>query len=453
MKAQKARDAESATARLPASSRVKGRHVAPWALLGVLAVGCGSSAPPSGPTLAIGASLPFTGNESSMGRNFEQAMLLAIDDINAAGGVGGVPLSLDTRDSNSGSQRGLNDLLDLLYQDQVRYLVGPDENQLASDIVPDVKANDVLNVLPGYAAPSSVHSSSTGAWMRLAPSPLALGCALAAHAVDDGATHVNSLSTLEDYNASLATDFTSTFVSFSGNNTPSVTVQATQSSYVNAINTVFSYRADRTLLVAYPETAATIVTEAAALSSHGTWYLSPLLDADVFLLNVPYGALEGTFGLSPSVSLASECGTVASGGHGPVQCGQGNSQRFSDHFAARWNGARPFPAAYLYYDAVVLLAMGMQYAQAVLGSIPTSQELERQILALDAPSNDPGYWYDLKGAMSSLAAGKALRYVGAGAEYQFDAFGTAQYDVFDTWTVHGQSFTNTGAYYAVCMAQ
>jgi neutral amino acid transport system substrate-binding protein len=357
---------------------------------------------------------------------------------------------MDTRDSNSGSERGLNDLLSLIYEDKVRYLVGPDENELANDIVGDVKALDILNMLPGYAAPSTARVSATGAWMRLAPTPSATGCALAAHAVDDGATRVNTLASLEDYNATLASDFTSNFVTLAGTNTPSVTIQTGQSSYVSAIDQVFAYGADRTLLVAYPETAATVVTEASASAAHGTWYLSPLLNADVFLLNVPYGALEGAFGLSPSLSLASECGSVTTGNHGPIQCGQDNAKRFSDHFAARWEGARPFPAAYLYYDAVVLLAMGMQYSMATQGSLPSAQGLQRQILAINASANDPGYWSDLKTAMASLAAGKPLRYVGAGAEYRFDAFGAAQYDIFDTWTVHGQSLDGTGAYYAVC---
>jgi neutral amino acid transport system substrate-binding protein len=385
-----------------------------------------------------------------MGRNFEQAMLLAVEDVNDAGGVHGTPLSLDTRDSNSGSQRGLNDLLSLIYTDKVQYLVGPDENALANDIVSDVKALDILNVLPGYAAPSTARVSASGAWMRLAPLPAATGCALAAHALDEGANRVNTLASVEDYNATLASYFASNFAFFNGSSTPSVTIQTGQNSYFNAINTVFGYGADRTLLVAYPETAATVVTEASALGAHGTWYLSPLLNADVFLLNIPYGALEGAFGLSPSLSLASECATLTTGTHGPVQCARDNADRFSDHFAERWNGARPFPAAYLYYDAVVLLAMGMQYSMATQGSIPSAQGLEQQVLALNASTNDPGRWSDLKTAMSSLAQGKALRYVGAGAEYQFDRYGAAQYHVFDTWTVHGQSFASTGAYSATC---
>ena len=200
-----------------------------------------------------------------MGRNFEQAMLLAIEDVNNAGGIDGVPLSLDTRDSNSGSERGLNDLLSLIYNDGVQYLIGPDENELANDIVSDIKSLNILNILPGYAATSTARVSSSGAWMRLAPSPGAVGCALAGHAVEDGAAQVNTLASPEDYNASLATYFTASFSHFIGtsNAIPSVGLQTGQSSYTDALLKVFSYGATKTLLVAYPETAAAVVTEAA----------------------------------------------------------------------------------------------------------------------------------------------------------------------------------------------
>lgn len=414
------------------------------------AAGCSQSSKPAGDTIAIGASLPFTGKESAMGRNFEQAMLLAIEDVNNAGGIDGVPLSMDTRDSNSGSERGLNDIISLIYNDGVQYLIGPDENELANDIVPDIKALNILNILPGYAAPSTNRISSSGAWMRLAPSPAAVGCALAGHAMEDGATHVNTLASPEDYNASLATDFTTSFYHFTGTNIPSVGLQPGQSSYVDAVRKVFSYGADKTLLVAYPETAAAVVTEASITGIQGSWYLSPLLNADVFLLNIPYGALEGAFGLSPSLSLTSECFAPTDEGHGAVPCTQNNAKQFIDHFAARWDGTRPFPAAHLYYDAIVLLAMGMQYSMATQGTIAAASKLQLQIRNLNASTNKPVYWYDLPTAMAALARGTALRYVGAGAEYEFDEYGAAQHTVFDTWTIENQAFKGQGGYYAFC---
>jgi len=387
-----------------------------------------------------------------MGRNFEQAMLLAIEDVNNAGGIDGVPLSLDTRDSNSGSERGLNDLLSLIYNDGVQYLIGPDENELANDIVSDIKSLNILNILPGYAAPSTARVSSSGAWMRLAPSPGAVGCALAGHAVEDGAAQVNTLASPEDYNASLATYFTASFSHFIGtsNAIPSVGLQTGQSSYTDALLKVFSYGANKTLLVAYPETAAAVVTEASITGIQGSWYLSPLLNADVFLMNIPYGALEGTFGLSPSLSLTSECSVPSDVGYGTVPCTQNNAKQFIDHFAARWDGARPFPAAHLYYDAVVLLAMGVQYSLATQGSAGSAAQLQLQIRNLNAATNKPVYWYDLAAAMAALAQGTALRYVGAGAEYEFDAYGAAQLRIFDTWKIHNQAFAGEGAFYGYC---
>src|SRR5262245_58722307 len=89
-----------------------------------------TSTPPD--SIAVGAALPFTGPEAASGRNLEQAMLLAIEDVNRAGGVSGRPLRLISRDSNSGSQRGFDDVLDLLYNEQVRYLIGPEETELST---------------------------------------------------------------------------------------------------------------------------------------------------------------------------------------------------------------------------------------------------------------------------------------------------------------------------------
>jgi ABC-type branched-subunit amino acid transport system substrate-binding protein len=408
------------------------------------------SAASNGESILIGAVLPFTGREAAIGRNLEQAMLLAMEDVNNAGGINGVPLEIVSRDSNSGSERGLTELLDLIYNVEVSYLVGPEENDLATEIVRDIKDRDVMNILPGYAAPSIQRSTATGAWMRLAPPPWEMACALGKHAVDEGVQSVNTLSAVDDYNASLSTQFVAQVTTLGGSAKPAVTVQPDQDSYVTAINRVVGYGAERTLLNVYPATASEIVTEWTIMGKGGSWYLSPLLRADVFLYNIPYGALDGFFGLSPSLSLQSECETLAGAEQGVVHCKDSNSAKFNARFAARWGGAQPFPAAYLYYDAVALLAIGLQYGLATTGELPVPSELHRLIRELNNPANLPAYWYDLKTTLSGLAHGTASRFVGAGAEYEFDEWGEARHAIFDTWTVRGQSFVDTGSYYAHC---
>jgi neutral amino acid transport system substrate-binding protein len=56
----------------------------------VIQVSCSPRPPPyAADAVLVGTVLPFTGSESGIGRNLEQAMLLAVEDLNAAGRPGG----------------------------------------------------------------------------------------------------------------------------------------------------------------------------------------------------------------------------------------------------------------------------------------------------------------------------------------------------------------------------
>jgi neutral amino acid transport system substrate-binding protein len=412
--------------------------------------GCGSDAP-SIPedAIVIGSLLPFTGQEAALGSNLEQAMLLAVEDVNAAGGVHGHPLALVSRDSNSGSSRGLDALLSLLYVDKVRYLIGPEEGDLANEIVPDVKALDVLNVLPGYTAPSVKRQSTSGGWMRLAPGPGAIACGMAVRATQQGIQKANAIIAKDDYNQNLASQFTGQFGRLGGEVLPSVIIDSGKESYGAQITQAFSYGADRTLLIAFPATASTIVTEWGFAGGNGAWFLSPMLQADGFLLNVPFGALDDQTGLSPSLSLRGECVATDPDHPDVLTCLRDNADRFGDHFEARWRG-RPFPAAHFYYDAVVLIAMGLEYSLAHSEVMPSAQALQQTIRSLAMPDAAAARWSDLKLALDLLRGGSRTRYVGAAAEYDFDDYGAARYVVFDTWRVENQRFVDTGSLKADC---
>ncbi len=427
-------------------------------------------------TIAVGALLPFTGKEAALGRNMEQALLLAVHDVNEAGGVAGQKLRLVTRDSNSGSQRGLEQLLQLLYTDQVKYLIGPEETELATQIVPDVKGLDILEILPGFAAPSIEHPGSHGGWIRLAPTTNSLGCAMGKQVVRDGGVKVNALVAADDYDSSLASDFLGHITAVGGTPLPSVTVAVGASSYVHELDRVFDFGADETLLTVEPESAATIVTEWTVGGRRGGWYLSPLLRADVFLENIPFGVLDGVHGLSPSGSLPSECAplmpasaparaaadTGAGGapslpaapasepGSDELRCTHANASAFSAHFADYWQGDRPFAASNYYYDAVVLLALGLSKGVAEDHDLPSTRQLQADIRELGEPDAQPVRWNDLREPFTEVRLGTDVRYVGAAAEYDFDVYGAAQHTVFDTWTIANDDFVVTSTFEPVC---
>lgn len=427
-----------------------GRHsvLALAAVCALLGTACAADKPDStDDDIAVGALLPFTGKEAALGHNLEQALLLAVADVNAAGGINGQRLRLITRDSNSGSARGLEQLLELLYNDGVSYLIGPEETELAQEIVPDIKGLNVLELLPGYAAPPIEHPGTRGAWIRLAPSTDAFGCAMGKQAIRQGANSVNALVSADDYSPALASDFTSRFGSLGGKTLPTVSAPVGASSYVKQVNQVIDYGADLTLLMAPPESAATITTEWTIGGRRGAWYLSPLLHADGFLENIPFGTLNGAQGLSPSTSLASEC-TPTDGD--ALDCTHSNANAFAQHFAAYWQGERPFPAANYYYDAIVLLALGLTKGASEEDALPTIRDLHDDILSLGNVDAQPVRWNDLHTPLTEIRLGSDVRYVGAAAEYVFDTYGAAQHTVFDTWAIGNDSFVDTGTVKAIC---
>ncbi|WP_437678668.1 ABC transporter substrate-binding protein [Sorangium sp. So ce131] len=400
----------------------------------------------------MGALLPFSGSESAIGRNLEQAMLLAIEDLNAAGGLDGRPFDLVSRDSHSSAVRGFNQLLHLLYTEEVRYLIGPEEDELAIDIAQDVRELDVFHMMPGYAAPTVARSEAKGGWMRLAPSSFEVGCTLARMAFREGVDTVNSLAARDDYNSMVSSEFTSHFTSLGGNLLPSVTFTSGEPSYTQKIKDAFASRAGRTLLAAYPASGSTIVTEWAVSGSPGTWFLGPALRTEVLLANIPTGSIDGYVGVSPSLSLRSEC-DLADGAEETVDCTTGNAAAFIGHFSRRWDGEVPLPAAHFYYDGVVLIAMGLVYGQARSGAIPSSgYELKKILRELNDPGHEAASWRDLKGAMDRLRAGIPLRYVGAAAEYEFDEYGASKHYVMQRWTVDGDAFVDLPPVRVTCEA-
>jgi ABC-type branched-subunit amino acid transport system substrate-binding protein len=401
--------------------------------------------------IVIGAVLPFTGEDATIGQNLEQAMLLAVEDINRAGGVSGRRLRLVSRDSNSGSERGLQALLELLYAKQVAYLIGPEENELANEVVPDIKALDVFNVLPGYASPSADRVGTRGgAWLRLPPSPRAWGCGLSELARENGVHAVNAVVAQDDFNQAIATQFASAFSGLGGELLSSTTLCPRQASYLDRAERALAAGAERTLLVVNPTMASTMITELAVENQRGSWMLGPTLHTPGFLENIPYRLLNGAKLVSPTLSLTSECEELPEAYRGPLECTHDNADAFRRHYEMRWDGDSPFPQAHFYYDAVVLLAMGLQYAAAQHMPKPRAYQLHAAVREMTDQATKRGRWKDLRAVFKTLAEGKPLGYAGAAAEYEFDQFGAAKHVIFNNWHVGKQAYIDDGTLRAPC---
>ena len=408
----------------------------------VLAGACARETAPKPPAdaIVIGAALPFSGPLSTTGVHLERALRLAVEDVNRAGGVDGRPLYLEVRDTNSGSERGLNAILNLLYDEQVQYLIGPEEDHLALEVVRDIKGLDVVQILPGYASPAITDSGRRGAWVRLATSPRALGCGLATTAFRDGARTARVIATRDDFHLELATLFGSTFVNLGGRTLPTVTVKAGETSYARAVSQAERYDADITVLLTYPGTAASIITEMDR-GERSKWYFSPMLRDEAFLWNVPPALIDNSVGASPSLTRDDECQEV--GDAGEFACANTDDNSFETHFAERWHGAKPLPAAHFYYDSVVLLALALESAAAEGVSSPRPHDVLPYMSAVTQVGGEELGWNRLEHALTQVRRHRPIQFIGVAGEYDFNSRGQNVRSMVTTWVIDEESFTES----------
>lgn len=80
------------------------------AIVAVVVVVSNHPSPGSGKPNAyrVGAILPLTGNAAMLGENVRNGMQMAVDDINAAGGIGGTPLEIEFGDSKDDPKEGVS---------------------------------------------------------------------------------------------------------------------------------------------------------------------------------------------------------------------------------------------------------------------------------------------------------------------------------------------------------
>ncbi|WP_144155360.1 ABC transporter substrate-binding protein [Paraburkholderia sp. BCC1885] len=88
------------------------------------ATACFTIATHAAEPIKLGVSGPFTGGSAPMGISMRNGIKLAVDEINAAGGVLGRPLVMVERDDQANNARGLQIAQELVYKEHVAASVG-----------------------------------------------------------------------------------------------------------------------------------------------------------------------------------------------------------------------------------------------------------------------------------------------------------------------------------------
>jgi branched-chain amino acid transport system substrate-binding protein len=389
------------------------KHLLTILPLAVLA--CAPAAKTDPDAIKVGLLLPYTGASSATSTNFEHAVLFARDQINAGGGVKGRRVQIVAADTHSDPARA-SESVDALIAAGVVVVIGPESAEIAAWIKPTLDAHDVVFLSPLVGAPDDDQVDCTTPWFRLAPSARALGEALAKQARADQVSSAALFHAEGAYDRALATAFANRFVSLGGAITVDQVLKSDAQTYADIVRAAELTGSEALVLSATPRPAALLVNELPFLGQSNTrWYLSPLLKTQLLLENVGPRALEGATGVTPKIF--------------------DTSTTFPAAFARRWSGDRPLDGAYFYYDAMALLAFGLERAELVDGQL-SARELRLGIAASTGNRGEAGAWNQLDVSLERLRAGVDMNYSGLTGPILLQDCGDRRSGESSRWSVH-----------------
>lgn len=347
--------------------------------------GTADAAAPTGDVatpLRIGALLPLTGDLAFYGPGLQAAVELAVEDLNAAGGVRGQPVELvvvDSADGSGATGAGGHAVDDLLAQ-EVSAVVGPvSGGPGTAESVQRLADAGVLVVSPS-ASGADFGRGSDGLVGRLSANVALQGLALAQVIADDGANRVAVVTRADDDGQDTAARLREGLDAIDVEIVVQVDYDQFTQSFAGPAAEVAAADPDTVVLLGYDESVA-LLTE---LAAHGVgpadlavWSGEGLM-ADV--LPAPAVGVRGVRWVAPDDSA----------------------------FVARLRDARPEVTETGYaaaaYDAVLAMALGSAAADSVDG---------REIADRLAPLTQPG-------AEPCTSAASCLELIGAGSDLTYE---------------------------------
>jgi ABC-type branched-subunit amino acid transport system substrate-binding protein len=378
--------------------------------LATATLGClESEEPPPQAGVHLGALLPYTGELAASGHGIEQGMILAVETVNRAGGVGGEPLVLDFQDTHSDLARGKASAARLLDRG-VAAILGPEEPALARELSPLLGERGTVMISGGISARAEP-GNEPSLWLRIFPSAKTVTTELASRMRSDGVNAASLLYVDDAYGATFASLLAEKFSGLGGTIQDSLRLPSDLSEPIRFPNG----KADAVVLIAYPRGGALAVSQLSAGGFRGRWYFGPSLDAEEFVWNTPAGVLDGMVGISPALTA--------------------DSAEFARRFRQRWPGEEPTLSANFYYDSVAVLALALEEARTQLGRLPDERELAVSIRSVSGPPGRIVTWRELDVGLDTLASGSPVNYRGISGGVDFDRDGDVAQGLVRFWHV------------------
>ncbi|NBD16636.1 MAG: ABC transporter substrate-binding protein [Cyanobacteria bacterium] len=371
--------------------------------------------------LKLGGLFPTTGDLSSIGQNMPKAANLAVDTINACGGVNEQPVELIQEDTQTDPNAGSAAMSKLAEVDQVAGVIGAFASSVSGATIDIAVRNEVMQISPGSTSPVFTERATAGDfngyWARTAPPDTYQAQALAQLASDRGFERVSTVVINNDYGVGFEQEFVKSFKEMGGtvvNEDDPVRYDPKATTFDSEAAAAFGNDPDAVLGVLYAETGSLLMRAA---------YQQGLSEGVTELLT------DGVY--SPEfvddVGQTPEGQSIISGALGTVPGASGTAL---DNFREKWEadvGGEITAFVPHTWDATVLMMLAAELADENTGTAIKEN--------LRAVANSPGTEVsDPCEAMELIRNGEEINYQGASGDIQFDENGDTV-GSYDVWTV------------------
>lgn len=342
-------------------------------------------------TLKIGVILGFTGPLESLAPPMAGGAELALNEINAAGGildgkmleaVRGDGTCADSAAATAAAER-------LVTSDGVVAIMGAMCSGATGAVLTNVALpNGVLQISPSATSPGLSSIEDNGLFFRMAPSDARQGQVMAEILGDRGISSVALTYTNNDYGSGLASSFQEAFEAAGGSVTLSAAHEDGKADYSAEVGSLASAGGDALVVIGYVDEGGSGVIQAALDTGAFDTFVLPdgMIGA---ALEEKFGSdIDGSFGQNPSVQ----------------------NERGDEYIAMAEAAGFDGTSAYAKegYDSMALILLSMAAAGSTTGADAAAKVMEL--------ANAPGekiYAGELAKALEIIAGGGDIDYVGA----------------------------------------
>ncbi|SFP37839.1 substrate-binding protein [Geodermatophilus dictyosporus] len=158
----------------------------------------------TGEQLVVGTLLPLTGDLAFLGPPEVAGARLAVQEINAAGGVLGQDVRLEEGDSGDATTDTATQTVDRLLQAGVNAIVGAASSTVSLNVIDRITAAGVMQISPANTSDQFTTYNDNGLYFRTAPPDVLQARALADLLAADGNNTVGILARNDSYGNGLA---------------------------------------------------------------------------------------------------------------------------------------------------------------------------------------------------------------------------------------------------------